>query len=135
MSALWTPSRGTDRLCGVVVAEPDSHPGVGCTFPCTGAFRLVYRGPEVMVQRQLRPQPPPAPSRPTPQGRSGTGQGLCVLYDPRQAPPTVSRMSRHPKLSEVMRQHSGVRVRPGGLRYDRVRWQLGGLTEGLGGVL
>ena len=62
MSALWTTSRGTDRLCRGMVAEPDSHLGVGCTFPCTGAFRLACRGPEVMVQRQLRP--PHAPSRP-----------------------------------------------------------------------
>ena len=84
MSALWTLSRGIDRLCGVLLAGLGT-PGRGSAVPWPAGppFRFLCRGSEVMVQHRLRVS---ARSRPGPactaRGWGGTGQGLCVLHEP-----------------------------------------------------
>ena len=61
MSALWTPSRGTDRLCGGMVAEPDSHPRGRLYFPLHRRLPARVQGPG---GHGSTPVPAPAPSRP-----------------------------------------------------------------------
>ena len=85
MSALWTLNRGTDRLCGVVVAGPGAPgPAAAAPSPAGPPFRFLRRGPVVTDQHRLQVS---ARSRPGPactaRGWGGTGQGLSVLHEPR----------------------------------------------------
>ena len=92
MSALWTPSRGPDRLRKIMAAGPSALTPAPASPSPAWPLPAPAQGPEIMVQRRLRPTP--TPSRPTPRGSGSTGQGLCLLHEsPRQPTQPVSQMS------------------------------------------
>ena len=92
MSALWTPSRGPDRLREIMAAGSSALTPAPASPSPAWPLPAPAQGPG-----DHGSTPTPAHSHPesaTPRGSGSTGQGLCLLHEsPRQPTQPVSQMS------------------------------------------